>query len=66
MTEAEKIRNEWICIQKAKENVLELPQDRDCSEIFSKLVDKHLKIEQELLEYYEPLVWVVQFKLKTP
>lgn len=65
MTEAEKLKNEWLCVQKALENLIQLPQDNDCSKIFLMLVTKKQKLEQELLEYYEPLVWVVQFKLKT-
>lgn len=66
MTAAEKLKKEWIHTQKALENVLELQEDKSKSKMFAMLVEKKRKIEDDLLEYYEPLVWSVQFKLKKP
>lgn len=62
MSEAEKLKKEWYTILKAIENICELEESSDKSEMFSLLLIKKSKIEKELSKYYE-IVQLTTFRL---
>ena len=62
MSEAEKLKKDWFSILKAIDNVIELEESSDKSEMFSMLCKKKQKIQKDLSKHYE-IVQLTTFRL---
>ena len=63
MSEAEKLKKDWFTILKAIDNVLDLEESTDTSEMFCMLVLKKSKLEKRVSKYYK-IVKEVTFRLE--